>query len=346
MWRRRSRHRRRLRRTACGQGHPDQLAYVIYTSGSTGKPKGVEIPHRAVVNLLSTMARTRGSANDVLVAVTTISFDIAGLELFLPLIVGAKVVIAERETVADGYRLLKQLETSGATAMQATPAGWRLLAGSRVPRARQFKMLCGGEALPRDLANRLLEGAGELWNMYGPTETTIWSSCTRVTAGQARLPSGNPIGNTQFYVLDHHDQPAPTGVPGQLHIGGDGVARGYYKRPELTAEKFIANPFAGGRMYRTGDLARWLPDGGLQVVGRIDHQVKLRGFRIELGEIETVLVRKAELAAAAVILREDLPGRPRIVAYYVEQVGKPARPMRFVIFLKKTCPNTWYRPRG
>jgi non-ribosomal peptide synthetase component F len=155
-------------------------------------------------------------------------------------------------------------------------------------------MLCGGEALPRDLANRLLEGAGELWNMYGPTETTIWSSCTRVTAGSAAITVGSPIGNTQFYVLDHHDQPVPTGVPGQLHIGGDGVARGYYKRPELTAEKFIANPFAGGRMYRTGDLARWLPDGRLQVVGRIDHQVKLRGFRIELGEIETVLVKKAE----------------------------------------------------
>ena len=319
---------------------PDQLAYVIYTSGSTGKPKGVEIPHRAVVNLLATMARTPGlSASDVLVAVTTISFDIAGLELFLPLIVGARVVIAERETVADGYRLLKQLETTGATAMQATPAGWRLLleAGFRAP--AKFKMLCGGEALPRDLANRLLEGAGELWNMYGPTETTIWSSCTRVTAGSAPITVGNPIGNTQFYVLDHHDQPVPTGVPGQLHIGGDGVARGYYKRPELTAEKFIANPFVGGRMYRTGDLARWLPDGGLQIVGRIDHQVKLRGFRIELGEIETVLVKKAELSAAAVILREDIPGRPRIVAYYVEQAGKARSPDELRDFLEEDMPE-------
>ena len=301
---------------------PESLAYVIYTSGSTGKPKGVEIPHRAVVNLLCTMARTPGlTAKDVLVAVTTISFDIAGLELFLPLLVGAKVVIAERETIADGFKLLKQIETVGATAMQATPAGWRLLLEAGFRAHEKFKMLCGGEALPRELANRLLDGAGELWNMYGPTETTIWSSCTRVTAGSDTITVGNPIGNTQFYVLDHHDQPVPTGVPGQLHIGGAGVARGYYKRPELTAEKFLANPFAPGRMYRTGDLARWLPEGGLQVVGRIDHQVKLRGFRIELGEIEAVLVQKAQLNAAAVILREDIPGIPRLVAYYVESPG-------------------------
>ena len=301
---------------------PESLAYVIYTSGSTGKPKGVEIPHRAVVNLLCTMARTPGlTAQDVLVAVTTISFDIAGLELFLPLLVGAKVVIAERETIADGFKLLKQIETVGATAMQATPAGWRLLLEAGFRAHEKFKMLCGGEALPRELANRLLDGAGELWNMYGPTETTIWSSCTRVTAGSDAITVGNPIGNTQFYVLDHHDQPVPTGVPGQLHIGGAGVARGYYKRSELTAEKFLANPFAPGRMYRTGDLARWLPEGGLQVVGRIDHQVKLRGFRIELGEIEAVLVQKAQLNAAAVILREDIPGTPRLVAYYVESPG-------------------------
>jgi len=319
---------------------PDHLAYVIYTSGSTGKPKGVEISHRAVVNLLCSMAGTPGlTSRDVLVAVTTISFDIAGLELFLPLLVGAKLVIAERDAVADGFKLLKQIETVGATAMQATPAGWRLLleAGFRAPNG--FKMLCGGEALPRDLANRLLEGSGQLWNMYGPTETTIWSSCTPVTAGSAPITVGGPIGNTQFYVLDHHDQPVPSGVPGQLHIGGDGVARGYYKRPELTREKFLANPFAPGRMYRTGDLARWLPDGGLQVVGRIDHQVKLRGFRIELGEIEAVLIKKAQLSAAAVILREDKPGTPRLVAYYVESVGQSQSPDTLREFLAQDMPE-------
>jgi amino acid adenylation domain-containing protein len=306
------------------QASPDSLAYVIYTSGSTGKPKGVEISHRAVVNLLTSMARNPGlTANDVLYAVTTISFDIAGLELFLPLIVGGKVVIAERDAVIDGFRLLKNLETVGATAMQATPASWRLLLEADFKAPPAFKMLCGGEALPRDLANRLLEGSGELWNMYGPTETTIWSSCTRVEAGTTPITVGGPIANTQFYILDRNDQPVPKGIPGQLHIGGDSVARGYYKRVALTAEKFVANPFAAGRMYRTGDLARWLPDGSLQVMGRIDHQVKLRGFRIELGEIESVLTAKGNLSAASVVLREDVPGTARLVAYYVEKPENP-----------------------
>src|SRR5882672_694614 len=317
----------------------DSLAYVIYTSGSTGKPKGVEIPHSAVVNLLTSMARTPGlKATDVFYAVTTISFDIAGLELFLPLIVGAKVVIAERDAVIDGYRLLKSLENVRATAMQATPASWRLLleAGFRAP--ANFKLLCGGEALPRELADRLLQGSGELWNMYGPTETTIWSSCMRVTNNSA-ITVGGPIANTQFYILDRNDQPVPSGVAGQLHIGGDGVARGYYKRDSLTAEKFLANPYAGGRMYRTGDQARWLPNGALQILGRIDHQVKLRGFRIELGEIESVLTAKALLSAAAVILREDVPGTPRIVAYYVEKAGSIRAPEALRALLAEDMPE-------
>jgi amino acid adenylation domain-containing protein len=318
----------------------DSLAYVIYTSGSTGKPKGVEIPHSAVVNLLTSMARTPGlEAADVFYAVTTISFDIAGLELFLPLIVGAKVVIAERDAVIDGFRLLKNLENVRATAMQATPASWRLLleAGFRAP--AKFKLLCGGEALPRELADRLLQGSGELWNMYGPTETTIWSSCTRVTADNAAITVGGPIANTQFYILDRNDQPVPSGVPGQLHIGGDGVARGYYKRESLTAEKFLANPFADGRMYRTGDLARWLPNGALQIMGRIDHQVKLRGFRIELGEIEAVLTKKALMSAAAVVLREDVPGSPRLVAYYVEPEAGNRSPEALRALLAEDMPE-------
>jgi amino acid adenylation domain-containing protein len=318
----------------------DSLAYVIYTSGSTGKPKGVEISHRAVVNLLTSMARTPGlTPKDVFYAVTTISFDIAGLELFLPLIVGARVVIAERDAVIDGFRLLKNLETVGATAMQATPASWRLLleAGFRAPPG--FKMLCGGEALPRELADRLLQGAGELWNMYGPTETTIWSSCTRVSAGPEPITVGGPIANTQFYILDRNDQPLPAGIPGQLHIGGDGVARGYYEREALTAEKFVPNPFAAGRMYRTGDLARWLPDGSLQVMGRIDHQVKLRGFRIELGEIEAVLTAKGNLSAAAVILREDVPGSARLVAYYVQKPGNTRTPEALRALLAEDMPE-------
>lgn len=297
----------------------DDLAYVIYTSGSTGKPKGVEITHRAVVNLLQSMAKMPGlSGDDVLFAVTTIAFDIAGLELFLPLTVGARVVIADRDALMDGYQLLKELESSAATVMQATPASWRLLLEAGFRAKPNFKMLCGGEALPRELANRLLEGSGTLWNMYGPTETTIWSSCARTSVGSGPLTVGGPIDNTQFYVLDRNDQPLPYGVPGELHIGGEGVARGYHKRAELTAEKFPPNPFAPGRMYRTGDLARWLPDGGLQVLGRMDQQVKLRGFRIELGEIESALMKIPQVAEATVLLREDLPGVPRLVAYYVE----------------------------
>ncbi len=304
----------------------DSLAYVMYTSGSTGLPKGVEITHRAVVNLLASMAKRPGlQTQDVLYAVTTISFDIAGLELFLPLTVGAQVVIAERDAVADGFKALTQLRAVNATAMQATPGSWRLLLEAGFRAEAGFKMLCGGEALPRELANQLLEGSGELWNMYGPTETTIWSSCVRVSAGSDPVTVGGPIANTQFYVLDWYDQPVPFGVPGQLHIGGDGVARGYHKRAELTEEKFIASPFGHGRLYRTGDLARWLPGGRLQVLGRIDHQVKLRGFRIELGEIESLLITKGQVAAAAVLLRNDHRGAPRLVAYYVES-SSPTSP--------------------
>jgi amino acid adenylation domain-containing protein len=304
----------------------DDLAYVIFTSGSTGLPKGVEISHRSVVNLLTSMARQPGlGAKDVLLAVTTVSFDIAALELFLPLIVGARVVIAERDETMDGSRLLKRLGDVGASVMQATPATWRLLLEASFRAQAGFRMLCGGEALPRDLANRLLEGNGELWNVYGPTETTIWSSCVRVQPGDGPISVGYPIANTQFYVLDRFDQPVPVGVTGQLHIGGDGVACGYHHRPELTTEKFVANPFAPGRMYRTGDLARRLANGEIQILGRMDHQIKLRGFRIELGEIESVLSKRAGLVAVSVILREDVPGMQRLVAYYVERPERPAQ---------------------
>jgi amino acid adenylation domain-containing protein len=305
------------------QVRPDDLAYVIYTSGSTGLPKGVEVSHAAVVNFLTSMAREPGmSPDDILFAVTTISFDIAGLELYLPLSVGARVVIAESDAVIDGFVLLLQLAQCGATHMQATPVTWRLLLEAGFQSNAGFKMLCGGEALPRELADRLLTGQGTLWNMYGPTETTIWSSCCQVTADSSAITVGQPIANTQFYVLDRHDQPVAHGVPGQLHIGGDGVAVGYHKRSALTAERFVKNPFAPGRMYRTGDLAKWLPNGRLQVLGRMDHQVKLRGFRIETGEIESVLMRQGGLAAVTVILNEDNPGAPRLVTYYVAGAGQ------------------------
>ena len=321
---------------AVGSG---DLAYLMYTSGSTGQPKGVEVTHRAVVNFLTSMAREPGMrASDVLLAVTTVSFDIAGLELFLPLSVGARVVIATREEAGDGFALRGHLERAGATLMQATPATWRLLleAGFRAPAG--FRMLCGGEALPRELAARLLEGAGELWNMYGPTETTIWSACGRLTP-DAPISVGRPIANTQCYVLDRLDQPLPRGVAGQLHIGGEGVARGYHDQPALTAEKFPANPFAPGRMYRSGDLARWLPDGRLQVLGRTDQQVKLRGFRIELGEIEHALQRVPGIAAAAVALRSDAPGTTRLVGYYVQAPGHAHAPAALRAALEAQIPE-------
>ncbi|MGB7332615.1 MAG: amino acid adenylation domain-containing protein, partial [Terriglobales bacterium] len=305
----------------------DDLAYVIYTSGSTGKPKGVEIPHRAVVNLLLSMSKRPGlKANDTLLAVTTLSFDIAGLELFLPLAVGAKLVIASREAAADGNLLLSRIVSSGTTVMQATPVTWKLLIEAGWEGKPALKVLCGGEAFPRDLANELVRRAQSVWNMYGPTETTIWSSTLEVKAGDGPVPIGPPIDNTQFYVLDAAQQLVPIGVAGELYIGGDGLARGYFHRPELTAEKFVADPFRSNassntnvRMYKTGDLVRRTPDGAIEFLGRLDHQVKLRGFRIELGEIETALARYPGVREAVVIVREDIPGDKRLVAYVTSE---------------------------
>lgn len=298
---------------------PDQNAYVMYTSGSTGKPKGVEVPHSALMNFLWSMRAEPGiSASDKLLAVTTLSFDIAGLELFLPLIVGAEVVIAGRETTRDGNALATLIDDAAITIMQATPTTWKLLLEAGWTGKHNLTMLCGGEELTRDLANELASRGESLWNMYGPTETTIWSATCRVIEGQGPVPIGRPIANTQLYVLDPAGQPTPIGVPGELYIAGDGLARGYLKRPELTADKFVANPFAGdpsSRMYRTGDVARCLPDGRLVCLGRVDNQIKLRGHRIELGEIESALLAHASVRDAAVIVREDSPGDKRLVAY-------------------------------
>ncbi len=299
----------------------ENLAYVIYTSGSTGKPKGVEVTHRSVVNLLCAMRQKPGiTQQDTLLAVTTLSFDIAGLELYLPLCTGARLVVATRETASDGSQLLAKLRSCGATVLQATPVSWRLLLDAGWKGDPRLTMLCGGEALPRDLANQLLETGSPLWNMYGPTETTIWSSSSRVQVGDGPVPLGPPIANTQFYVLDPTGQPVPAGVPGELHIGGDGLARGYFMRPELTRETFIPDPFRNepnARMYKTGDLVRYQPDGTLEFLGRLDHQVKLRGFRVELGEIESVLAQLPNVRESAVIVREDTPGDRRVVAYLV-----------------------------
>ncbi len=309
---------------------PEDLAYVIYTSGSTGLPKGVRLPHRALVNFMMTMAEKPGlSADDRLLAVTTLSFDIAGLELYLPLTVGARVVIASRAVATNGELLAQRLRDSGVTVMQATPTTWQMLIDSGWQGDPAFTALCGGEALPRALAEQLLPRVKALWNMYGPTETTIWSCIQRVESGYGPVPIGKPIANTRVYLLDAYDNVVPAGVIGELCIGGQGVALGYLDRPELTAERFIENPVPeapAGIIYRTGDLARYQADGTLVCLGRTDHQVKMRGFRIELGEIETLLESQDDVRQAVVLLREDVPGDQRLVAYLVlaEGVKTPA----------------------
>ena len=303
----------------------DHLAYVIYTSGSTGLPKGVEISHRALVNFLLSMKERPGlTADDVLLGVTTISFDIAGLETWLPLITGAKLVVLSRDDASDGFRVLHHLQAEKATVLQATPSTWRMLLDAKWPGTPRLKMLCGGEAMPRDLADQLLAKGGQLWNMYGPTETTIWSSCTLVPRDKSTIHIGQPIANTQLYILDPQLKPVPIGIPGELHIGGDGLARGYHNRADLTAQKFIPDPFStdpGARLYKTGDSSRFLPSGDIEYLGRLDHQVKIRGFRIELGEIEEVLNKLPGVAAGVVVAREDTPGDKRLVAYVTSQNG-------------------------
>ncbi|WP_210201552.1 non-ribosomal peptide synthetase [Bosea sp. CS1GBMeth4] len=305
---------------------PEHLAYVIYTSGSTGAPKGVEVTHGGLSNLLFAMAREPGfSGTDTLLAITTVTFDIAALELLLPLVQGGRVAIATADEAKDGAELLARLEQSGATVLQATPMTWRLLLEAGFRSRPGLRMLCGGEALPLELARRLLEGGGELWNMYGPTETTIWSSVARIRPEDEVVTIGQPIANTQFYIVDGNDAPVGVGIPGELLIAGAGLARGYANNPKLTARSFVANPVdpaRSARAYRTGDRAKYLPDGRILHLGRLDHQVKLRGFRIEPGEIEAVLARKTGIVSA-VILREDVPGEPRLVCYYVTGVDSP-----------------------
>jgi amino acid adenylation domain-containing protein len=297
------------------------LAYVLYTSGSTGLPKGVAIEHRSVVNFLLSMAREPGlSADDRLLAVTTLSFDIAGLELYLPLVVGATVVIASRDEAMDGEALRQLVEGRRISVLQATPSSWRLLLEAGWRGGPRFRALCGGEAMPRDLAATLTTHCGELWNLYGPTETTIWSTAWRVPPGASQILVGTPIANTQVYVLDKSGRRVPPGIPGEICIGGDGVGRGYLNREALTAERFVPDPFSdvpGARLYRTGDQGRLLPDGNLECRGRLDSQVKVRGYRIELGEIEQVLLAAPGVARAVVVARQDAPGDVRLVGYVV-----------------------------
>ncbi len=321
---------------------PEDCAYVIYTSGSTGKPKGVLVPHRAVVNLLSSVQRTPGlKATDIVLAVTTLSFDIAVSEILLPLTVGAKIVLASREVASDGARLLELLHTSKATFLDATPATWRLLLAAGWNGGEGLKAICTGEAMPRDLAVELVKRCATVWNGYGPTETTVWSTFYELKAPVGRILIGHPVANTDLYVLDARMRPVPIGVVGELFVGGAGVTYGYHDRPELTRERFVPDPFRGGaaRMYKTGDLVRLMPDGNLECLGRNDNQVKLRGFRIELGEVENALGQHDSVKQTAVIVREDRPGDTRLVGYVVFDAGKSATDAELRAHLKKTLPD-------
>mgnify|MGYP000566131241 CR=1 FL=1 len=297
---------------------PLQTAYIIYTSGSTGKPKGVLVPHRALINFLESMAQAPGcNARDRLLAVTTFSFDISFLELLLPLICGATTIIADKEAVKDGEKLRQLILNHKITILQATPATWRMLLDTDWRQDQvDMKGLCGGEPLPPDLVRDLSAVLRELWNMYGPTETTVWSTCHRIRPMDRMISIGKPINNTQVHILDRERHPLPVSCPGELYIGGLGLAEGYHNRTELTAEKYITHP-TYGRLYATGDLAKWSTDGNIQHLGRMDDQVKVRGFRIELGDIESALAACPGVRSACAYVWELTPGDARIVGCVV-----------------------------
>lgn len=325
---------------------PDQLAYVIYTSGSTGRPKGVMIKHGAVVNFLEAMRDiVQIEPDDRLLAVTTVAFDIAGLEIYLPLLCGARVVIADRETSTDPALLAKAIEKHGISALQATPATWRMLIDSGWNGCARLKALCGGEALPEELAVRVDDLVGVLWNLYGPTETTIWSAVHRHVAetdsGRAATPIGRPVANTRMYVLDDLRQPVPIGVAGELYIAGAGLALGYLSQPAATAERFVQVSVEGTaeRMYRTGDRVRLLKSGEFEFIGRIDRQVKIRGYRIEPEEVESRLLEHPGLKEAAVLPDGDLAGSTRLIAYVVPRRQTDSE--REVVELRKAVIEDW-----
>jgi len=278
-----------------------------------------------VSNLLAYMRERPGVASDdVIVSVATHAVDLPVPDFYLTLMVGARLIMVPRDATMDGVELADWMARLGATSIAATATTLQLLIDAGWKGSAALKISAGGEALPRALAEELRTRCASLWNVYGPTETTVWSSVLELGPGEGSPPIGGPMWNTTFYVLDAHRQPRPIGVPGELHIGGDGLARGYLNRPELTAEKFVDNPFSddpGSRLYRTGDLVRWRPDATLEFLGRVDLQVKLRGFRIELEEIEAVLATHPGVGGAAAVVYERAPGDQRLVAYVVPEAG-------------------------
>lgn len=320
----------------------DDVAYVIYTSGSTGKPKGVPIRHGSLTNLLHAMRLLlQPTTADAMLGTATIAFDISVVEMFLPLIVGARFVIVRRSVAADGLRLARTMEEEGVTITQGTPTTWQMLFETGWKGKSGLKIVCGGETLTKAVGERLLQ-FGQIYHAYGPTETTICSTATKLLPSDETYSIGRPLANTRLYVLDGKGQPVPVGVPGELYIGGEGVADGYWNRPELTAARFVSDPFAASpnsRLYRTGDLVRYRPDGDLVFLGRIDGQVKVRGYRIELGEIETILLRHERVQKCAVVVREDASKDKQLVAYFEPQKGSRLSAGDLRAHLKKSLPD-------
>src|SRR5215469_7716683 len=320
----------------------EDLVYVIFTSGSTGRPKGVEVPHRAVVNLLSFMGKELDmGAEDVFPALASFAFDMSIPELYLALVTGGRVVVGELHLAANGEALAEVLRATGATIVHATPTTWNLLLGAGFT-GQGLKRVIGAEALPRELSTRLLAADPSLYNFYGPTETTVWSAFHHFRSPEEPVVVGRPLSNTQIYILDGHGQAVPVGVRGEIHIAGEGVSCGYLNRPELTAEKFVPDPWAAkpeAKMYRTGDLGRFLGDGRIEFQGRVDNQVKVRGYRIELGEIETVLGQHPGVEECVVLAREDVPGDKRLVGYVVAAGGERAEAGELRAWVKQRLPE-------
>ena len=324
--------------------HPGNLAYVIYTSGSTGKPKGVMVEHQGLINVLNFFrTKLQVTEHDAVLATTTLSFDIAALELYLPLLAGGLLVLSG-PLQSEMEQLAAKAEQNHISILQGTPTLWNLLAAQTwAAPAKELKILCGGEALEKATADRLLQISPFVWNVYGPTETTVWSSIfeARYASGTV-VPIGKPIANTQMYVLDHNMQPTPVGVTGDLYIGGMGLARGYVSRPDMTAEKFVPDPFAGsegGRLYATGDVARWKADGNLEFAGRKDYQLKVRGYRIEPGEIEIALLEDHDVEQAVILARDDGQGDKKLVAYVVPAAEKMVSAAKLHEFLRARLPE-------
>lgn len=322
----------------------DDLAYILYTSGSTGKPKGVKITHGNLVNLLLSIQKTPGINDaDRILALTTISFDIAGAELYLPLITGAELVIADTETTKDGRLLLDIIEDKKISILQATPATWQMMLDSGWEKHYPIKAFSTGEALPKDMADKLLPRTDILWNLYGPTETTIWSTIKQVVPGEKVITIGWPINNTQVYIVDEQGKRLPAGMIGELYIGGYGVGKGYLNRPDLTDEKFVADTFSnipGAMLYRTGDLGKLLESGEILCLGRIDQQVKIRGHRIELGEVESIIAKQTGVKQAVVIAREDTPGYKCLAAYVTLTDGSDSVTKATIQNWKKSLADT------